>query len=178
MPRRSKPEGAAPQRVVLGLGSNVPHGVHGRPEHILAAATEALRKGGFQVEQVARVRQTAPIGPSLRCYANGAVLGQWNGDARQLLALAKQVERQFGRRRGRRWAARVLDIDLWVMGSCAIELPGLTLPHRALAQRDFALVPLVELWADWRHPRLGLTPRQLLARLKKPRPVDFAATGD
>lgn len=173
----SKQASAAPARVVLGLGSNVPHGRYGRPPDVLASAVAALRAGGLRVERVARVRQTAPWGPSARCYANGAVIGLWHGDAAELLTLAKQVEQDFGRKRGRRWGARVLDIDIWLMDGLILSSPMLIIPHHGLQERDFALVPLVELWGSWRHPRLGLTARQLLARLKKPSPVDFADIG-
>jgi len=155
----------------------MPHGRHGRPPAVLAAAVAALKADGVQVERVARIRQTAPLGPSARCYANGAILGHWSGSAAALLALAKRVEQDFGRKRGRRWGARVLDIDIWLMDGLMLSTPELQVPHPGLHQRDFALLPLVELWGGWRHPVLGLTARQLLARLKKPRPVDFTDTG-
>lgn len=179
MPRRSKPGEPTPCRTdlgptVLGLGSNKPHGRHGPPARILAAAIEALVAGGFKLEKTARVRQTAPLGPSARCYANGAILGQWRGTPMALLALCKQVERDFGRRPGRRWGARVLDVDIWLMGEGVIWHPDLQIPHPALPDRAFALLPLVELWASWRHPALGRTARQLLARHSRRSPVDFA----
>ena len=159
---------------MLGLGSNMPHGNHGPPEKILAAAIDALAAGGFAHEKSARVRQTAPLGPSSRRYANGAVLGRWSGTPAALLALCKQVEQDFGRRPGRRWGARVLDVDIWLIEQRVIWQPELKIPHPALADRDFVLRPLVELCGGWRHPVLGLTARQLLARLAKRRPVDFA----
>jgi 2-amino-4-hydroxy-6-hydroxymethyldihydropteridine diphosphokinase len=164
--------------VVLGLGSNVPHGRHGAPADVLRAAVRALADGGFAVEQMARVRQTAPVGPSSRRYANSAVLGHWDADPQALLGLCQQVERDFGRRPGRRWGARVLDVDIWLIGARRIGEPDLIVPHPGLAARDFALRPLVELAANWRHPGLGLTARHLLGRLEKRHPVDFAAATD
>lgn len=156
--------------MVVALGSNRMHGRHGPPRRVLAAAVAALAEGGLAVEAVARVRETAPLGPGSRRYANGAVLGRWRGTAAALLALAQATERAFGRRRSRRWGDRVLDCDLLLLEGRSIARPGLRVPHPALAQRRFVLDPLVELWPGWRHPRLGLTARQLRARLAKPRP--------
>jgi 2-amino-4-hydroxy-6-hydroxymethyldihydropteridine diphosphokinase len=160
--------------VLLGLGSNRWHGRHGRPEAVLAAAVEALAAGGVEVLRQAPVIATRPLGPSDRCFANGAVLGRWAGTPAALLALAKAIERDFGRRRGRRWGARVLDIDLLAFGSAAIRKGALEVPHPHLHLRPFVLGPLLAIWPEWRHPRLGLTVRHLAARLAKPRPVALA----
>jgi 2-amino-4-hydroxy-6-hydroxymethyldihydropteridine diphosphokinase len=139
---------------------------------VLAAAVAALAAGGLAPLGVARVRETLPLGPGSRRYANGAVLGLWKGSPEALLALCKQTERAFGRRRGRRWGDRVLDCDILLMADRTVGTPALIVPHPALADRDFMLDPLVDLWPDWRHPALGLTARQLRARLRRPRPVD------
>jgi len=164
--------------VVLGLGSNMPHGRHGAPRKVLVAAVAALARGGFAVDRVASVRHTAPLGPAARSYANSAVLGCWSGDPLALLRLCKQVERDFGRKAGQRWGARVLDIDIWLMDRSVVRERGLIIPHMALASREFALRPLVELAATWRHPALGLSARQLLARRLRRHKVDFATTTD
>lgn len=90
----------------------------------------------------------------------------------ELLGLLKRLEHRFGRRSGRRWGPRVLDLDilLWSGGSYAGG--GLVLPHPALATRDFVLQPLTEVAPDWRHPLSRLTVRHLRARLRRAKPVD------
>jgi 2-amino-4-hydroxy-6-hydroxymethyldihydropteridine diphosphokinase len=158
---------------MLGLGSNRCHGRHGRPEGVVRAAVEALAAGGLEVRGVSRVRATAPLGPSKRRFANAALLGAWRGDAAALLAMLKATERAFGRRRGQRWGARVLDCDLLAFGGERLVTAGLEVPHPRLQERAFVLEPMRELWPDWRHPRLGLTVRQMEARLARARPVDW-----
>ncbi len=145
---------------------------------MLKAAVQALAKGGFTVERMARVRNSAPLGPSTRTYANSAVLGRWSGDPQGLLRLCKEIEQDFGRRPGQRWGARVLDIDIWLIGGLTLHQPALIIPHVALSVREFALQPLVELLPGWRHPELHLTARQMLHRLRRQRPVDFTAATD
>ncbi|MCG2839837.1 2-amino-4-hydroxy-6-hydroxymethyldihydropteridine diphosphokinase [Sandaracinobacter sp. RS1-74] len=158
--------------VAVALGSNVPHGTHGRPRQVLRAAVAALRAAGLEVERLSPIVETAPLGPSKRRYANAALKGRWRGGALELLALLKRLERAFGRRRGRRWGARVLDLDLIALGDAQLRLKGLEVPHPRLQQRDFVLGPLETVWPGWRHPRTGLSVRQMRARLKKPRAVD------
>jgi 2-amino-4-hydroxy-6-hydroxymethyldihydropteridine diphosphokinase len=159
--------------VLVGLGSNRCHGRHGRPDGVVRAAVEALAAGGLEVRAVSRVRATAPLGPSRRRFANAALLGEWRGEAAALLALLKATERAFGRRRGQRWGARVLDCDLLAFGTERLVAPGLEVPHPRLQERDFVLGPMGELWPGWRHPVLGLTVRQMRARLARARPVDW-----
>ena len=152
----------------MGLGGNRP-GRHGPPPAELRAAITALPALGFTVLAVSRLRQTAPLGPSQRRFANGAVLGLWAGTAEELLAQLKQLERAFGRRRNRRWGERVLDCDILAFGEAAHRSAKLVIPHPHLTRRRFALEPLAELWPDWRHPCRHRTARQLLALLGKRR---------
>jgi 2-amino-4-hydroxy-6-hydroxymethyldihydropteridine diphosphokinase len=139
---------------------------------VVRAAAAALKKGGIRKLRLSRVISTAPLGPSSRRYANAAVLGVWDGGPAGLLAMVKGLERRFGRRRGRRWGARVLDCDILAFGAQRVLLEGLEVPHPRLQERLFVLEPMGDLWPDWRHPGLGLTVRQMAARLRKPRAVD------
>jgi 2-amino-4-hydroxy-6-hydroxymethyldihydropteridine diphosphokinase len=84
----------------------------------------------------------------------------------------KQLERLFGRRAGRRWGPRILDLDLILWSEGTFSGAGLTIPHPDFRQRDFVLEPLAEIAADWRDPLTGLSVRQLRYRLRAARPVD------
>ena len=89
-----------------------------------------------------------------------------------LLRTLKRIERKAGRRLGRRWGPRQLDIDILDFGGRQIGNPHgrrrrgqLQLPHPEMHRRAFVLLPLREVAPFWRHPRLGLTVSALLARL-------------
>lgn len=156
------------QRYLIALGSNRRHHRHGAPERVLAAALDALAEVGMQVEAAAPVIRSAPIGPSLRRYANGAALVATELAPVDLLAVLKGVERAFGRRRGgQRWASRVLDLDIVLWSGGPWSSPGLTIPHPAFRSRDFVLGPAAALAPGWRDPLTGLSLRQLKARLTR-----------
>jgi 2-amino-4-hydroxy-6-hydroxymethyldihydropteridine diphosphokinase len=161
---------------VIGLGSNRPHGTHGRPPAILAAAIAALAAEGLTVTARSPTLRTPALGPSDRDFANAAVLVESDLAPPALLALLKRIERAFGRRPGQRWGARVLDLDIlawsggaWPAGPRHAMRGQLSAPHLALPDRDFALAPAAGLAPRWRHPRLGVTLRQLEGRRRKAR---------
>ena len=135
---------------------------------MLAAAIGTLRDEGIEVDSVAPVLLTEPIGPSLRRYANSAAIIETSLEPPALLALLKRLERQFGRRKGgQRWTSRVLDLDviLW-SGGCFVA-HDLSVPHRLFRERDFVLAPAMAIAGGWRDPVSGLTVRQLRARLTR-----------
>jgi 2-amino-4-hydroxy-6-hydroxymethyldihydropteridine diphosphokinase len=138
----------------------------------LRAAAEAI--GALRLS---RIRSTPALGPAGRGFANAVALIESDTDPAALLARLKQVEAGYGRRPGRRWGPRVLDLDiiLWSGGRWRSE--SLHVPHTAFPARRFVLEPLAELVPAWRDPVSGLRVRQLLARLDRRRPVDPAPPG-
>ena len=149
----------------IAIGSNRP-GRHGRPEAEVRAAIGAL--GG--VIAASRIFATPPIGPSSRRYANAVAIVESTELPPELLARLKNIERGFGRRSGRRWGARVIDLDI-ILWSGGVHVgggltTGLTIPHAAFRSRRFVLDPLEALVPRWHDPVTGLTIRQLAARIR------------
>lgn len=146
------------QLYVVALGSNR-RGRHGAPEAELRAALTAI--GGMV--QASPIIATAPLGPSRRRFANAAALVETREEPPELLARLKTIERSFGRRRGRRWDSRVIDLDiiLWSGGTWAS--PDLVIPHPQFRRRSFVLQPLTAIVPGWRDPLTGRTIRQLAA---------------
>lgn len=114
---------------------------------------------------------TAPVGPSSRRYANGAVVVATDLPPQQALAALKRIEQHFGRRRGQRWGARVLDLDIVLWSGGAWRSAGLVIPHPRFRERLFVLAPAAAIAPDWRDPVSGLSLRTLKARLTAPKPV-------
>jgi len=152
----------------IALGSNR-RSRHGSPAATLRAALAAI--GG--VRAASAIRTTPALGPAGRSFANAAAIIESSLDPDALLAELKAVERAFGRRPGRRWGPRVLDLDIVLWSGGAWRGPGPIIPHAEFRRRAFVLRPLVEIASDWRDPITGATMRQLFARLTAPRPDYF-----
>jgi 2-amino-4-hydroxy-6-hydroxymethyldihydropteridine diphosphokinase len=152
---------------VIALGSNR-RGRHGSPEREIAAALEAL---GVVVARSPTVA-SAPLGPSNRRYANAVVMIETPEDPATLLVRLKSIERAFGRRPGRRWGSRVIDLDIILWSGGAWSSPGLTVPHAAFRTRSFVLAPLAGLAPQWRDPLTGRTIRHLAHLVDPKRPRD------
>lgn len=149
----------------IALGSNV-YSRHGAPERTLAAALAAV--GG--VLAASPVIRSEPLGPSRRRYANAIALIASDEPPPRLLARLKRIERAFGRRPGRTWGARVIDLDIVLWSEGVWRSAGLTVPHRAFRTRAFVLDPLARLAPRWRDPVTGRTVRQLARAVDRPRP--------
>lgn len=141
-------------RAYIGLGSNL-----GDREAQIAAALELLRQeAGIEVFAVSALRLTDPVGYlDQPRFLNGAAAVETSLSARELLERLLAIERSLGREResGPRYGPRTIDLDLLVFGAETIDEPGLQVPHPRLAERKFALEPLVELEPVLEVPGLG-----------------------
>lgn len=115
------------------------------------------------------VMTTDPLGAAQRRFANAAALVESQYDPPAMLAGLKRLEREYGRRRGRRWGDRVIDCDIVLWSGGAWRSTGLEIPHRAYRERAFVLEPASTIAPDWRDPETGLSLAQVNARLTRPR---------
>ncbi len=152
---------------LIALGSNQCHSRFGPPARVLEAALDRL---AVPPSKRSPIIQTSPLGPSLRRYANAAAIIESDSSPPELLAHLKRIERSFGRKkRGQRWIARVLDLDiiLWSGGIWADH--SLAIPHPAFRKRHFVLTPAALIAPDWHDPVTRLSVRQCKARLDRKR---------
>jgi 2-amino-4-hydroxy-6-hydroxymethyldihydropteridine diphosphokinase len=127
--------------VYLGLGSNL-----GSRLRNLSGARRRLRERGFRILRQSRVIETEPWGVKDQpWFLNQVVEGEWLGTPRQLLRVAKEVEREGGRQATERWGPRVIDIDILMFGKERISRPDLVIPHPRIAERPFVQRSLAEL---------------------------------
>jgi 2-amino-4-hydroxy-6-hydroxymethyldihydropteridine diphosphokinase len=148
-------------RTYLGLGANL-----GDPTATLVWAVRALdAHPAIRVRRVSPLYRTAPWGVTDQpAFRNAVVAADVGLEPLALLAVLKDLEREAGRRPGRRWGPRELDLDLLVYGRRTIleERPAsarsldadtdpakaarlLEVPHRDLAERLFVLAPMADL---------------------------------
>jgi 2-amino-4-hydroxy-6-hydroxymethyldihydropteridine diphosphokinase len=144
----------------LGLGGNL-----GDVRRTLAAALRRLEAALGPLAVAPLYRSQAVSAIPQPDYLNTAAVGRTALPPDAVLALAKRLEREAGRRPGPRDAPRPLDVDLLLYGSRVADDPALTLPHPRLAVRRFALAPLADVAPELAVPPGGTTVAALLAAL-------------
>jgi len=157
-------------RALITLGSNLPWRDM-KPSAILAAALANLGEIGALEARSGWWRTEAWPDPADPPFLNICARLRVMLEPPELLARLLDIERAFGRERGAANAPRTLDLDLIDHGGAVVDLPAegsrprLELPHPRLHERAFVLLPLRDVAPDWRHPRLGLSVDELIARL-------------
>jgi 2-amino-4-hydroxy-6-hydroxymethyldihydropteridine diphosphokinase len=152
----------------IAIGSNRPHGRHGRPTGVVEAAISEL-DAKFGLFDASPIIINPAHGPAGRDFANAIALVESDLDPPQMLRSLKKLEREFGRRRGRRWGSRVLDLDIVDWSGGRWRSRSLTVPHGAAAERAFVIEPLASIAPSWRL-EAPLTARHLAHRLARRRP--------
>ena len=153
----------------IASGSNRPHGRFGRPAGVVEAAIARLDQD-FGLFDASPVILNPAHGGAGRDFANAVALVESDLEPSAMLRRLKSIEREFGRRRGKRWSSRVLDLDIALWSGGRVRSRGLTVPHRHIGNRSFVLQPLAAVAPAWRIQG-GLNARHLAHRLAHRRPT-------
>ena len=158
--------------ILIGIGSNLAAPPAKTPLETAEAGLNALRRIGIRVAVQSGWYLSEPVPVSEQpWFANAVAIIESELAPAALLRRLQAIEVEFGRVRTVPNAARTLDIDLLDHDSLLCDTATLTLPHPRLHERRFVLAPLCEIAPGWRHPGLGLTAMELLARLPPGQPV-------
>jgi len=77
-----------------------------------------------------------------------------------------KIEEDLGRIRKNKWGSRLIDIDILYFNDDIFDSELLKIPHPYIPERNFTLVPLVEIAPNYVHPILKKTNQQLLEESK------------
>lgn len=146
----------------IGLGSN-----QGDRLSVLAAAVEALSEiPETHVERVSHAYESEPAYNTAQpLFANAVAEITTQIEARQLLDYLLQAEDSLGRVREEENGPRTIDLDILLFGDEEITSPELTVPHPLMLEREFVVVPLLDI-----APRLHMPDGTLISR-------EFATVG-
>ena len=161
-----------PSGIYVGLGSNL--GLDAKiPRDILHEALVLLSQTGDSVTHLSSFWSTKAWPPNLSKpdYVNAVCrVEPQDQDPLALLQRCQEIEARMNRVRSPddRWANRTLDLDIIdYNGIVSADCSVITLPHPRLAERDFVLLPLLEIAPNWRHPVTGIAGADLLATLQE-----------
>ncbi len=147
----------------VGIGSNL-----GDREQNVRRAVELLGADAeIEVVALSELRETEPVGfADQPRFVNGAARVRTALPPRALLDRLLEIERSLGRMRtAERYGPRTIDLDLLLYGDEVVDEPGLRVPHPRLAERRFALEPLLDLDPELSVPGRGRV-QALLAGLE------------
>lgn len=147
-------------RVFIALGSNL-----GDRAANLDAAIEAMEPD-VHPRQCSPVYETPPWGyldqPK---FLNQVIEAETSLSPARLLEYLKRIEVKVGRKETFRFGPRMIDLDIIFYNGEVIDSPPLIIPHPRLAERSFVLMPLADLAPDYRHPILGDSVSEMLAKV-------------
>jgi 2-amino-4-hydroxy-6-hydroxymethyldihydropteridine diphosphokinase len=127
--------------VYIGLGGNLGDPITTLREALVLVA----RLPGVELDAVSSAYESAPVGlEDQPPFVNAAARVLTDVPLRELLDGLLEVERRLGRVRTVRYGPRTCDLDI-LLADEVVDEPGLAVPHPRLAERRFALAPLLEL---------------------------------
>lgn len=129
--------------VYIGLGSNLSD----PQQQIINALTALENIEQSQLVAVSSLYYSRPMGPQDQPdYMNAVAALNTSLSPIELLNNLQSIEKNAGReRKGNRWGARILDLDILLFGQETINNERLIIPHYGLTLREFVLIPLAEI---------------------------------
>jgi len=148
----------------LLLGSNM-----GQSKSLLSIAADHIQQKAGPILLKSAIYESEAWGKEDQDpFLNQVLLIESSLSASHLLHSLLQIELQMGRTRSIKWGARIIDIDILFYDEQQIQLDALTIPHPAIADRRFTLVPLHEIAPDFIHPVHHKSIKTLLLECQDP----------
>jgi len=120
-----------------------------------------------QITQQSSIYETAAWGITEQPnFLNQVLVLQTSLTPEILLTTLLSIEEKMGRVRTVKLGPRTIDIDILMIDDLILKTENLTIPHPALTQRKFALIPLNEVAASILHPLKKKSIYQLLIDCK------------
>jgi 2-amino-4-hydroxy-6-hydroxymethyldihydropteridine diphosphokinase len=138
------------ETVYILMGSNM-----GDREKYLSAALAKLEAvPGFEIVAVSSiyVSEAEDMEGEAPSFMNQVVKGDYQYLPNELLDALELIEKKLGRSGKGKRQQRTIDLDILLFGEQVVENERLSIPHRQLLNRPFAMVPLVQIDPDIVHP--------------------------
>jgi 2-amino-4-hydroxy-6-hydroxymethyldihydropteridine diphosphokinase len=148
----------------IGIGSNLGDKV----ANCEKAISEILNTDRHRLLSRSSFFQTQPVGYTAQdWFVNAVIKIGTELEPLDLCRRLKEIELKLGRQETFRWGPRVIDLDLLLFDDLKIDTEELQVPHPRLHERQFVLIPLVEIDRHLIHPVLKKTFEELLRNLKE-----------
>ena len=138
----------------LNLGSNI------QPETNLPKAVELLLQFG-EIQQISNVWESKPVGTTGNNYLNACIKFKTGLQQSELKENAiRPIESQLGRERSKdKFVPRSMDIDIILFDDRCV--------NAAIWQLAFVVVPLADIYPEYRKTKTGESVRDIAKRLRR-----------
>jgi len=124
-------------------------------------------KAEFEVIAISSMYETKPYGYEKQAnFVNLAVGIKAELNAHELLKKLQEIENKLGRKRAFRFSPRTIDLDILLYNAEIIDENGLVVPHKGLLDRDFMLIPLLDIAPNIIDPITGKKAKNLKKDIK------------
>jgi len=139
--------------VYLSLGSNLGD----REQNLIKACDMLSYIEGLEIiaHSPLYISDAVEMGDNAPDFMNMAIKCEFAYRAQELLNNIEEIEKKLGRTDKGNYKPRTIDIDILIFGNESINTEALTIPHKKLAERAFALVPLKDIDPELTHPVTG-----------------------
>ncbi|MGX1640143.1 MULTISPECIES: 2-amino-4-hydroxy-6-hydroxymethyldihydropteridine diphosphokinase [Sphingobacterium] len=145
-------------KVYLLLGANI-----GNPNKQLEDAKVEIEDRIGKITRQSKIYESEAWGVENQpVFLNQVILLETDFSANKVLNEILKIEILLGRIRGQRWGSRIIDIDILYYNEDIIHTEDLQVPHPYIQERNFTLIPLVEIAADYSHPIFKKSNKELL----------------
>jgi 2-amino-4-hydroxy-6-hydroxymethyldihydropteridine diphosphokinase len=136
----------------IGLGSNIGNA----QVNVEKAIQEINQVKDVSVVKVASFYLTKAWGfTDQQDFINTAATIKTKLTADELLNVFQDIEKDMGRVRHEKWGPRIIDRDIFLYADKVVDQPRLSVPHPHILERNFVLVPLLELDSEITVPNQG-----------------------
>lgn len=159
----------------LSLGSN-----KGDRLSVIQQAVNFLSAdNSIEIAAASSFYETEPWGKkNQNWFVNAVIAVRTELSPVELLRVCQDIEARLGRKREseEHWGERPIDIDILFYDNLIFSNEILTIPHKFVHMRAFALVPMLEIKANYVHPVLNKTISELHEELEDPEDVFLYGT--
>ncbi|WP_407526938.1 2-amino-4-hydroxy-6-hydroxymethyldihydropteridine diphosphokinase [Lacibacter sp. MH-610] len=142
------------------LGSN-----RGRRKDYLKKAKRLVQTYAGTILKESSIYETAAWGKTdQKAFLNQVIVITTDLAAEKLMQSLLDIEQQLGRIRTEKFGPRTIDLDILFFDELVMKSKLVTLPHPAIQDRRFVLVPLTELSPRKIHPVYKQTVTALLKK--------------
>lgn len=150
---------------LIGLGSNL----HSPINQLTSAIHTISGHKCIQLIKQSSFYQSLPQGPQDQdLFINAVIVVETTLKPKELLLALQEIESKQGKVKLRHWGERCIDLDILFIDQLTLRLksPDLIVPHPHALNRDFVLIPTLEIAPEWLLPDKSPLKNYLSACLK------------